>query len=198
MIRLALLRHGPTAWNRAGRIQGRSDIPLDPDTKQDLATMSLPSPWDQAELWASPLQRAVQTAHTLTGCMPLTDVGLTEMDWGEWEGKHGKDLASDPHSGFRHIENWGWNYRPPKGESPQDVRTRLEPWLSSLTRDTVAVCHIGVMRVLLAQAHGWDFKGPAPFRVKRSRLFVIEIIEGQMRPWPEPVRLTEQKGTSCG
>ena len=27
--RLALLRHGPTAWNRAGRIQGRSDVALD-------------------------------------------------------------------------------------------------------------------------------------------------------------------------
>ena len=31
------------------------------------------------------------------------------------------------------------------------------------------------MRVLLAQASGWGFDGPAPFQVKRNRLFVIEM-----------------------
>ena len=43
MTRLALLRHGHTAWNRAGRIQGRSDIALDADARKSLADLCLPS-----------------------------------------------------------------------------------------------------------------------------------------------------------
>ena len=36
------------------------------------------------------------------------------------------------------------------------------------------MCHIGVMRVLLAEATGWAFNGPAPFAIKRNRLYVLE------------------------
>jgi len=28
VTRLALIRHGPTAWNEVGRVQGQSDVPL--------------------------------------------------------------------------------------------------------------------------------------------------------------------------
>ena len=45
--------------------------------------------------------------------------------------------------------------------------------------DTLAVCHIGIMRMILAKAHAWDFAGPAPFAVKRNRLFVVEL-QGEM------------------
>ena len=37
MIRLALLRHGHTPWNREGRIQGRTDIALDSEAAEQLA-----------------------------------------------------------------------------------------------------------------------------------------------------------------
>ncbi|WP_291736093.1 histidine phosphatase family protein [Leisingera sp. F5] len=189
MIRLALLRHGHTAWNRAGRIQGRSDIPLDDQAREELPGYALPADWQQAGLWSSPLMRAAETAELITGRAPSTAEELTEMNWGDWEGLHGLDLKTDPASGFRDIEDWGWHYRPPGGESPAEVWTRIEPWLRSLTRDTVAVCHIGIMRMILARAHGWDFDGPAPFRIKRNRLFVVEISGSALMPWPEPVRL---------
>ncbi len=189
MIRLALLRHGHTAWNRAHRIQGRTDIPLDDQAVADLGALRLPAPWDSAALWSSPLQRAAHTAELVAGRMPRTDPALMEMDWGEWEGQHGSDLRADPASGFRDIEDWGWDYAPPGGESPAHLRARLVPWANALTRDSVAVCHIGVMRVLLAHATGWDFDGPAPFAVKRNRLFIINISDGGWSFDGTPVRL---------
>jgi probable phosphoglycerate mutase len=102
---------------------------------------------------------------------------LMEMDLGSFEGQNGKDLRADPASGFRDIESWGWDYCPHGGESPAQLWDRLVPWLTGLTRDSIAVCHIGTMRVILAKAHGWGFDGPAPFQVKRNRLFTLDIDE---------------------
>ena len=192
MIRLAIIRHGHTAWNRSGRIQGRSDIPLDTDATAALARRCLPEPWDTADLCASPLMRAQQTAALISGRTPRADDALIEMNWGAWEGMEGRNLRDDPASGFRDIENWGWDYRPPGGESPEDLRARLVPWAESLRQDTVAVCHIGVMRVLLAIAAGWDFSGPAPFRIKRDRLYIISPDPDGWRSEQDPVRLAER------
>lgn len=187
MTRLALLRHGHTEWNRAGRIQGRSDIPLDIDARAELAGYCLPSPWDTASIWSSPLSRAAETAELVSGKAPKTSKALTEMNWGDWEGQRGVDLIAIPDSGYRHIEEWGWDYRPPNGESPAELWARIAPWMDGLTGDNLAVCHIGIMRVILAKAWGWNFAGPAPFKIKRNRLFVIEL--NPMRAQPEPVRL---------
>lgn len=192
MNRLALLRHGHTAWNRAGRIQGRTDIPLDPEAAKALATLRLPPPWDAATLWSSPLSRAADTARLVTERLPRTDPALIEMNWGDWEGKQGAELRADPSSGFQDIEEWGWEYTPPHGESPSTLRDRLIPWMDTLEGDNVAVCHIGVMRVVLALATGWNFAGPAPFQIKRNRLFVVENAGGTWRLVPSPVRLMER------
>ncbi|GAB5435520.1 histidine phosphatase family protein [Falsiruegeria mediterranea] len=190
MTRLALLRHGHTAWNRAGQIQGRSDIPLDDEARRDLSQFSLPPEWTDAELWSSPLHRARETAEIVAGRAPLSAPELTEMNWGDWEGKRGVDLLAQPDSGFRHIEHWGWDYRAPGGESPRELWERLEPWVQSRATDTVAVCHIGIMRVILAKAHGWDFDGDAPFKIKRNRLFVVDL--ETFEPQAEPVRLIRE------
>ena len=58
MPRLALLRHGHTAWNREGRLQGKTDIPLDDRARKDLAKLALPAPYDSWHLVSSPLARA--------------------------------------------------------------------------------------------------------------------------------------------
>ncbi|MBT8153999.1 histidine phosphatase family protein [Epibacterium ulvae] len=192
MIRLAMLRHGHTPWNRMGRIQGRSDIALDADARAELQAQSLPADWSAADLVASPLERAWDTA-ALVADRPATRIdALVEMNWGTWEGLHGCDLKADPTSGFKDIEDWGWDYRPPSGETPAEVWQRLAPWLLGLQRDTIAVCHIGIMRVILARAYGWDFAGPAPFAVKRNRLFVVEIDGTTLTPVPDPIRLIRE------
>lgn len=181
MTRIALLRHGHTSWNREGRIQGRTDIPLDPVARADLRLLQLPESWRNKQICSSPLLRAVETAK-LVARPPITVPALTEMDWGDWEGAKGAELRANPTSGYRDIEDWGWAYRPPGGESPAEVWQRLAPWLGRLDRDAVLVCHIGVMRVLLARAFDWDFTGPAPFAVKRNRLFVLDLDGDRLTP----------------
>lgn len=193
MTQLALLRHGHTHWNRAGRIQGRSDIPLDDQARSELAETRLPDPWESADLWSSPLLRASETARLVAGREPQTKDALTEMNWGDWEGLRGADLIADSDSGYRHIEDWGWDFRPPNGESPAEVWARLWPWLDALTGDTVAVCHIGIMRVILARAWGWDFEGPAPFKIKRNRLYIVDMTT--LTPLPEPIRLIKTEAS---
>lgn len=142
MTRLALMRHGHTDWNRAGRIQGRSDIPLDQQARTELSDYALPPAWTEAVLWASPLQRAAETARLVAMRDPKTSAALTEMNWGDWEGLRGQDLILDPNSGYRHIEDWGWDYRPPNGESrPRSGRglypgwtgCNPTPWLSAIS-----------------------------------------------------------------
>lgn len=175
MTLLALMRHGHTGWNREGRLQGRTDIPLDDAARAELARHRLPPDWARARLVSSPLQRAMETARIIGGRAPETVPALIEMNWGAWEGGFGAALRADSTSGYRDIEHWGWDFRPPDGESVAEVRDRVLPWAQALTGPTLAICHIGIMRVLLACATGWNFRGPPPFAVKRNRLYLLSV-----------------------
>lgn len=192
MTRLAIIRHGHTPWNHAGRIQGRTDIALDPEAARVLSQYCLPKDWAGADLVSSPLSRARETARLIADRDATAVEALTEMNWGDWEGLRGLDLKQDPKNGFRDIEDWGWDYHPPGGESPADMWHRIAPWIASLRRDTVAVCHIGIMRTILAQAHGWGFSGPAPFRIKRNWLFIVNLTPTLTVGDPERVKLLER------
>jgi broad specificity phosphatase PhoE len=118
------------------------------------------------------------------------------MDWGRFEGQCGVDLLKDSGSGYRHIEEWGWNFRPSGGETPANVWERLKPWLASVRGPAVIVSHIGIMRVVLARATDWNFDGPAPFRIKRDRLYRIDVHDdGTFSHDNDPVRLIEAAGS---
>ncbi len=146
----------------------------------------------EANVVSSPLIRAIDTAQLVSGRAPQIVPELNEMDWGEWQGLRGVDLLADAGSGYRHIEDWGWDFQPPGGETPLMVWRRIKPWIASVQGANVVVCHICVMRVLLAHATGWDFSGPAPFQVKRDRLYILEKNDdGTLVFDDRPVRLIE-------
>ena len=188
-MRIALLRHGRTEWNEAGRLQGRSDIPVSDSERERLATLALPPEWTDADILSSPLKRARETADILAKNPIREDASLIELNLGDWEGKRGVDLLADPASGYRHVEEWGWDGRPPNGETPRELLARIDPVLAGLERDTVIVSHINIMRVLLATAYDWHFDGEMPFRIKRNRLYVLRREGSGWALDGEPVRL---------
>lgn len=192
-MKIALIRHGRTEWNEAGRLQGRTDIPLSETDRERLAGLVLPPPWDGADILSSPMRRARETAEILTGRRIQMDAALVEMNLGDWEGKRGTDLLEDPASGYCHVEERGWDGRPPGGgETFREVLIRVDPVLSGLARNTVVVSHMNVMRVMLATAHDWHFDEEMPFRIKRNRLYVLRREDDGWAVEGEPVRLVER------
>ena len=67
MTEFVLIRHGPTQWNAAGRIQGRTDVPLSEIGRAQVSKQRVPEAYDGAIWVCSPLVRAVETAQ-LMGC----------------------------------------------------------------------------------------------------------------------------------
>ncbi|HKX08348.1 MAG TPA: histidine phosphatase family protein, partial [Stellaceae bacterium] len=86
MTVLALLRHGPTAWTREHRLQGRADMPLDEAGRKTVSGWRLPSGVRDSIWVTSPLKRCLDTAKLLR-LDASVDPRLIEMDWGRWEGR---------------------------------------------------------------------------------------------------------------
>lgn len=178
MTELVIIRHGPTAWNRAGRIQGRSDQLLDPGGRRLVRSMRLPAAWHGYRWVTSPLRRAHDTAALLGHPDAEAQTPLMETDWGEWEGESLADLRDRLGRDMARMENRGLDFRPPGGESPRDLQIRLAPWLAEVAGDgrpTVAVCHKGVMRALYALAAGWDMVGDPPHKLDANLAQVFTL-----------------------
>ena len=179
MIDLLFLRHGPTAWNEAGRIQGRRDVPLTARARASLSRRRLPDrPGEEYRWISSPLLRARQTAHALGAAEVEIEPRLVEMDWGEWEGRSLPALREALGAAMRENEARGLDFETPAGDGPRRVQARLRPWLVEVAgggRPVAAVSHKGVGRALLALATGWDMQGPAPVRLRWEHAHRFEV-----------------------
>lgn len=177
-VEIALLRHFPTDWNQAGRMQGRVDRPLVADARAALAALRPPAPWAAARVLASPLRRAHDTAAALWPRVE-TDPRLVEQAYGAWEGGLREALIADPASGYADVETWGWTKTPPGGESPAMVWARVRPLLAEIAAgdaERVALAtHRGLIRVVLAKAWGWDYDRAEPFRIRRGVMAVLRL-----------------------
>lgn len=184
MTMIAVLRHGPTDWNLERRLQGRRDLPLSATGQKALIHRRLPPPYDAWPAQVSPLRRARETAALLGLTDAVVTPGLTEMDWGAYEGRTLADLR-EAVPGFAAEEARGLDFRPPGGESPREVRARVGLWLAGLRPDQniVAVTHKGIIRTLLSLAYDWDMTGRAPARLDWSCLHVFAGSGGKLGPY---------------
>ena len=172
MIDVVMIRHAMTAWNEAGRIQGRTDIPLCDRGRRALAGKRLPERFEAYRVHSSPLVRAVETATLLGLGTPVLDSRLVEMDWGTWEGDTRASVAAADAEGVARNEARGPDFRPPGGESPREVQARVVDWARCAARSrsgVVAMTHKGVIKATLGLACGWDLTGKAPVRLDWTR-----------------------------
>ena len=159
------VRHGLTDWNAQHRLQGRHDIPLNPEGRaqavrcgeilRELFACDGRSP-DALDYVSSPLVRARETMELMRAALGLepdryrVDARLAEIAFGEWEGLTYEDvLARDPDVvAWRESDKWG--FLPPGGESYAQLTLRLRAWHDTLAADTVVAAHGGTARALIA------------------------------------------------
>ncbi len=95
--RLLLVRHGQTDWNRNGRLQGRSDIPLNDRGREQVRARAeqlrdeLSVEGDYRTVVSSPLIRARQSAAIVAEVLGLEPTepcqGIVERNYGDAEGR---------------------------------------------------------------------------------------------------------------
>ena len=178
MIPLLLIRHGPTAWTEAGRLQGRVDEPLSEAGRERLRGLDLPPEFLAWDWISSPLQRAVETGLILRGLLARLEPALIERDAGAFEGLTRPELEAQS-AALRLCDGLDWC--PPGGESPRQVMVRLSAWLPRLARPTVAITHRGVIEAALALATGWDYTGPPPAKIKPGVALRFQVLAGKLR-----------------
>jgi probable phosphoglycerate mutase len=96
MLLFYCVRHGESASNAAGRIQGQSDVPLSElGHRQSEAVAAALSGLPVAAVYASPLRRAMQTARPVAEELNLeiqTDPRLMEVHAGVFQEKLRSEL----------------------------------------------------------------------------------------------------------
>jgi probable phosphoglycerate mutase len=180
MALLALLRHGPTSWTAARRLQGRADLPLSPEGREAVARWRL-APEVAGFAWlTSPLLRARETAALLGHGDAPVEERLIEMDFGEWEGRSLRDLRAELGPAMVENEGRGLDFRAPGGESPREVQARLRPLLAEFGRDgrdRLAVTHKAVIRAIYALATDWPMLGEPPEALADFALHIYALAE---------------------
>lgn len=160
---LYFVRHGETDWNAEGRYQGSRDIPLNARGREqaalngELLKMLLARAGRQATDFAwyvSPLSRTRETMNRIRAQLgePLPDVTidprLIEISFGIYEGHLHAELATGAMAIAGERDAAFWYFRPPEGESYDDVARRVLDFGMALTGPSVIVSHGGILRVL--------------------------------------------------
>jgi probable phosphoglycerate mutase len=188
VTRLAIIRHGETQWNVAGRIQGQSDSPLTPGGEETVRGWAKTlGGYDFSALYASPLGRAMRTAELVgagLGLAPVPKPGLEEQAFGEWTGGIISELRASGE--LSRQEALGWAFTPPGGEDRQTVLLRAWKCLLELAQrhagqSILAVTHEGVIRAVLYALKGRDYLPSEPKIIAPRSLHVLRAHGGCLR-----------------
>ena len=151
-VRLVLVRHGETDWNRQGRFQGQIDVPLNASGRaqaEAVGRVLAPVGFDRA--YTSSMARPRQTAQAILAShpgVPLTTVrGLVEIGHGLWEGQLEREIA----------ERWpqllaDWKRAPETVQMPEGETLQLV-WDRSLAAWTAIARSLGPTETALVVAH---------------------------------------------
>lgn len=200
-LRMLLVRHGETDWNRDKRFQGQIDVPLN-ETGRAQATAAADYLKDvpMTRAVTSPMLRPKQTAEAIVayhaGLTLEDNDGLKEISHGLWEGKLEPEIEVE-----YAAELAAWKVTPelvqmPEGENLNDVWTRSAAAWDAIAQSTplvtlengvptvLVVAHDAVNKAILCHIMGW---GPDQFWRFKQGNGAVSVIDYPNGPGSRPV-----------
>ena len=163
-VRVILIRHGETQWNREGRVQGyHADSPLTETGRGQARALAERLARERVDaLYASDTGRTRGTASPIgaaTGLRVIHDAGLRERNYGAFEGRTFTEVERDFPAEYGRFRTRDPHYVPPGGESAAQFRDRvmaaLERIAAGAAGERVAVVtHGGVLGIAYRHAMG--------------------------------------------
>jgi broad specificity phosphatase PhoE len=158
----------PVPINHAGERQARELASLLAGTKI-------------AQIYSSPVLRALQTAQILSGSLQAGVVqapGLSEIGMGDWMNRFWRDLSDDPAK--RDWYSRPHEARPAGGETLRDVQRRavsaVEEVLATAGSDhSLLVSHADVIRTILAHYLQMDLLQLRNMKIDHASATALEI-----------------------
>ena len=176
---LYLVRHGRTAANARGLLQGRLDPPLDEvGHRQAAAIAAMVGPVD--EVVCSPLVRAQETAGYF-GREPHVDARWIELAYGEYEGMPTEEVPPEVWQAWRENSE----FRTKGGESFGDLDARVRAACEELQprmheSSIVVVSHVSPIKSAVAWALGVTME--IMFHCHLSQASLCRVDNGRFGP----------------
>ena len=202
-LRLLLVRHGLSSFNKERRIQGRDDLSnLSEEGHEQARALgrSLQDVSIQA-VYSSPLQRAAATTASLLETQggqapdPVFDDGLLEVDLEPWSGQTIDELMQGSTEAYKiwkqrpmelelqRLDGSSYKPLPELMEQAQDFISKLLERHPANGNDTVlVVAHNAILRCLMLVLLGEPDHGFRRLRVDNTSLSVFNIRPGDNGP----------------
>jgi broad specificity phosphatase PhoE len=181
-VKLILVRHGETVWNREQRVQGMTDIALSEYGRAQAAQLARCLMTEKIDrIVSSPLKRAYETAMIIKQfheAVVETDRDLRELDQGDFEGLTFDELRKR-HQGF--LRRWIADPGPiviPNGESLNDLQVRAWRVIEKLmrtSRNVLVVAHNFTITTILCKIQHMQLCQLREATVETASQTVVEI-----------------------
>ncbi|WP_193198771.1 histidine phosphatase family protein [Nostoc sp. MG11] len=190
-VRLLLVRHGETEWNRQTRFQGQIDVPLnDNGRQQSQKTGEFLQEIAIDFAVSSPMLRPKETAEIILKHHPNVELelqdGLREIGHGLWEGRLETEIEQEFPGELQRWRTVPAEVQMPEGENLQQVWERsvaawqsiVEVALTKQFKTVLVVAHDATNKTLLCHILGLPLENFWNFRQGNGAVSVIDYPAG--------------------
>ncbi len=185
-MRLILVRHGQTEWNREYRVQGQADPPLNETGKAQAEAIARALSYEPIRaIYSSPLSRAMETAKTINRFHTVEIIpheGLKELNVGEVDGLYFPDMPVRYPDFFARWKADAAAVRWPGGETLPELQDRV--WRATtqiITPQTegaaVITSHLFALVSLLCKVLGLNLSDFRRLNLSVGSISEVEITE---------------------